>query len=46
MAPRELLELALPAEAQQVLDQQAAEGEDDGQGFNPFERGPEITEVR
>jgi hypothetical protein len=46
MAPRELLELALPAEAQEALQQQAAEGEEDGQDFNPFERGPEITEVR
>jgi hypothetical protein len=44
MAPRELLELTLPAEAQEALAQQeAAEGEDD---FDPFERGPEITEVR
>jgi len=44
MAPRELLELTLPAEAQEALAQQAAdEGDDD---FDPFERGPEITEVR
>jgi hypothetical protein len=44
MAPRELLELVLPAEAQEALaQQQADEGEED---FDPFERGPEITEVR
>lgn len=44
MAPRELLSLALPGE---VLDQ----APDDGSGttadsLNPFERGPEITEIR
>jgi hypothetical protein len=48
MPPRELLELTLPAEAQQAMAQQ--EGEGDGEGdrppLNPFERGPEITEVR
>jgi hypothetical protein len=44
MAPRELLELALPAEAQQAMAQQQAE--EQGDDFNPFERGPEITEVR
>lgn len=47
MPPRELLELSLPAEAQQAMN----EGQDEGEGderspFNPFERGPEITEVR
>ena len=48
MAPRDLLELALPAEAQQAMAEQAeAEGEgDDRPPLNPFERGPEITEVR
>jgi hypothetical protein len=47
MPPRELLELTLPAEAQEALaEQQQAEGEDEDEGFNPFERGPEITEVR
>ena len=48
MPPRELLELTLPAEAQQAMAQQ--EGEGDGEGdrppLNPFARGPEITEVR
>jgi hypothetical protein len=46
MPPRELLELSLPAEAQEAMnaDQPA---EDEGRGpLNPFERGPEITEVR
>jgi hypothetical protein len=43
MPPRELLELTLPAEAQEALGQQA---EDEDDGFDPFERGPEITEVR
>jgi hypothetical protein len=46
MPPRELLELTLPAEAQQALNQQSEQEEDDGPDFNPFERGPEITEVR
>ena len=51
MPPRELLELTLPAEAQQAMAEQA-EGEqagEDGESrppLNPFERGPEITEVR
>ena len=50
MPPRELLELTLPAEAQQAMAEQSEEGED-GEGeerapLNPFERGPEITEVR
>ncbi|MGL5819257.1 MAG: DUF3710 domain-containing protein [Phycicoccus sp.] len=44
MAPRELLPLALPRE------EGAADTEDDGAGerpdLDPFERGPEITEVR
>ncbi|GAA2104927.1 DUF3710 domain-containing protein [Actinomadura alba] len=42
MPPRELLELTLPEEAQEALAQQG----DEDDGFNPFERGPEITEVR
>ena len=44
MPPRELLELTLPAEAQQAFAQQEEESEDDG--FDPFQRGPEISEVR
>jgi hypothetical protein len=49
MPPRELLELTLPAEAQQAMAaEQGEEGEDgeDRPPLNPFERGPEITEVR
>lgn len=45
MPPRELLELTLPAEAQQAFAQQESD-EDEGDGFDPFERGPEISEVR
>lgn len=40
MAPKEPIELRLPAEAKQAMEEQR------GPGFNPFERGPEITEVR
>lgn len=43
MPPRELLELTLPAEAQQAFAQQE---EDEDDGFDPFERGPEISEIR
>lgn len=42
MAPRDPLPLRLPKDAQQAAAE-AAEGGDD---LNPFERGPEITEVR
>ena len=49
--PREILELRLPPEAQQALEEQAAaeaaEGESRFRGdLNPFERGPEFTETR
>jgi hypothetical protein len=43
--PREQLEIRLPEEARQALESQMAETE----GWelpNPFERGPEITEIR
>jgi hypothetical protein len=48
MAPRELLPLRLP---QEVTDAVEDEADDEGPGrsaddLNPFERGPEITEVR
>jgi Protein of unknown function (DUF3710) len=51
MPPRDLLELRLPAEAQQAIaDQQAQAGQQEqqqgGYSLNPFERGPEITETR
>ena len=46
--PREILELQLPPEAQQALEEQAAaEQENRFRGdLNPFERGPECTETR
>lgn len=49
MAPRELLPLSLPEgppEAPEDAPDQADEGEDHSSGLDPFERGPEITEVR
>ena len=46
MPPRDLLELRLPAEAQQAIADQQAEAAQQQQSFNPFERGPEITETR
>jgi hypothetical protein len=52
MAPRELLGLHLPAEVTQDGQDEAGatEPEDGGQqdadDLNPFERGPEITEIR
>ncbi|QXJ20677.1 DUF3710 domain-containing protein [Actinomadura graeca] len=43
MPPRELLELQIPKE----FSEAGEEGEEQAvQSFNPFERGPEITEVR
>ena len=50
--PRDMLEIQLPAEALQAIADQAAEPE--GQepegnrwgGLDPFQRGPEITEIR
>ena len=50
--PREILELRLPPEARQALEEQAAataaaEEENRFRGdLNPFERGPEFTETR
>jgi hypothetical protein len=46
--PREILELRLPPEARQALEEQAAaEDENRFRGdLNPFERGPEFTETR
>jgi Protein of unknown function (DUF3710) len=46
--PREILELQLPPEARQALEEQAAaEQESRFRGdANPFERGPEFTETR
>ena len=42
--PRKPLEIQLPDEARQVLEGQLAAADPDS--FNPFERGPEITETR
>jgi len=47
--PRELLELRLPPEAAQSLAEEQARAEQEsrfGGQLNPFERGPEITEIR
>ena len=47
-APRDLLELMLPAEMREALAQQMAEAqaEQEAQILMPIERGPEITETR
>jgi hypothetical protein len=45
LPPRELLELTLPAGAEETPAGEADDDSDD-QDFNPFQRGPEITEVR
>jgi hypothetical protein len=44
--PRDLLEIQLPVEMRQALEEQAEQAEEQGQYLNPFERGPEITETR
>ncbi len=51
--PREILELRLPPEARQALEEQAAAEEEEEEeenrfrgDVNPFERGPEFTETR
>jgi hypothetical protein len=49
--PRDLLELRLPPDAQQALQEQMAAQQQEEQNrfrgdLNPFERGPEITETR
>ncbi|GII62656.1 hypothetical protein Skr01_27410 [Sphaerisporangium krabiense] len=44
MAPKEPIELRLPTEARQAVEQQASQ--QGRNGLNPFERGPEITETR
>jgi hypothetical protein len=48
MPPRDMIELRLPAEAQQAMAEQQAKAAQEQQQypFNPFERGPEITETR
>jgi hypothetical protein len=47
--PREILELRLPPEARQALEEQAAAADEENRfhtDLNPFERGPEFTETR
>jgi Protein of unknown function (DUF3710) len=45
--PRDLLEIQLPEEARQAMEEQmAAEEQRFADPLNPFERGPEITETR
>ena len=49
--PREILELRLPPEARQALEEQAAAEEEEEENrfrtdLNPFDRGPEFTETR
>lgn len=44
MAPKEAIELRLPPEAKQAMDQQMAARET--LDLNPFDRGPEIAEIR
>ena len=47
--PREILELRLPPEARQALEEQAAAAAEENRfsgDLNPFERGPEFTETR
>ena len=44
MAPRELLPLSLPRDAAPASEEPAPE--DESPSLDPFERGPEITEVR
>jgi hypothetical protein len=45
--PRDLLEIRLPEQARQAMEEQlAAEAEGERAFPNPFERGPEITETR
>jgi hypothetical protein len=50
--PREILELRLPPEARQALEEQAAAAEEEEEenrfrtDLNPFDRGPEFTETR
>ncbi|MGL5816264.1 MAG: DUF3710 domain-containing protein [Phycicoccus sp.] len=46
MAPRELLPLALPRDAEAASTEDAGHDTGERPGIDPFERGPEITEVR
>ena len=44
--PRDLLEIQLPPEMREAIEQEMAQAEERGQNPSPFERGPEITETR
>ena len=44
--PRDLLEIQLPPEMREAIEQEMAQAEERGQYPGPFERGPEITETR
>ena len=44
--PRDLLEIQLPPEMREALEQEMAEADERGQYPSPFDRGPEITETR
>jgi hypothetical protein len=44
--PRKPLDIKLPDEAREVLEGQLAEQQEQQDLLNPFERGPEITEIR
>jgi hypothetical protein len=50
MAPRELLPLALPRDAEAAAAAETAtldaQDEEERTSLDPFQRGPEITEVR
>jgi Protein of unknown function (DUF3710) len=44
--PRDLLEIQLPAEMREAIEEEMAQAEERGEFPNPFDRGPEITETR
>jgi Protein of unknown function (DUF3710) len=44
--PRDLLEIQLPPEMREAIEQEMAQAEERSQYPSPFERGPEITETR
>lgn len=44
--PRDLLEIQLPAEMRQAIEEEMAQAQERSQYPNPFDRGPEITETR
>ena len=44
--PRDLLEIQLPAEMRQAIEEEMAQAAERSQYPSPFERGPEITETR